>query len=325
MPKLVVYTPDPEEFRTRIGRGAPDLEIAIAPHADPESVEGSSGSGSVRTAAREAVRDADYLLAWRIPPELLAAAGRLRWIMSFGAGVDHLLEAPIPPEVTITRVVDVFGPAMAEFVVGYAYAALLGVRRILDQQRRAEWTPFHQGTLRGNTAVVLGLGSIGREVCRLLAANGVRVLGVSRSGRPIAEAERTFGVDQLECALPEANLLVIVAPLTPQTRGLIGAHQLGLLPAGAWLINVARGPLLVETDLLTALRGGQLGGAVLDVFETEPLPPDHPFWGMPNVIVTPHVAGPDEFEIIAEQFVENYRRLQAGLPLLRTVDRQRGY
>lgn len=312
MPKLVVYTPDPEEFRTHIGRGAPDLEIAIAP-------------GDDLAAAIETVRDADYLLAWRTPPELLAAAGRLRWIMSFGAGVDHVVAAPIPPQVAITRVVDVFGPAMAEFAVGYAYAAMLDVRRILEQQRRAEWKSFRQGALGDKTAVVIGLGSIGREVCRLLTANGVRVLGVSRGGRPIAEAERTLAVAEIDAAMPEADLLVLVAPLTAETRGMFDARRLGLLAPGAWVINVARGPLIVEADLLAALRGGRLGGAVLDVFDTEPLPPDHPFWGMPNVIVTPHVAGPDEFEIISEQFVENYRRLRAGQPLLRTVDRARGY
>jgi glyoxylate/hydroxypyruvate reductase A len=312
MPKLVIYTPDPEEFERHIAPGAPDLEIAIAPSDDLD-------------AAVEIVREADFMLAWRTPPELLAAATRLRWIMSYGAGVDHLVGAPIPAEVAITRVVDVFGPAMAEFVVGYCYAAMLDVRRILEQQRRAEWSLFWAKPLRDKTAVVVGLGSIGREVCRLLAANGVRVLGVSRSGRPDSAATQTFAVAELERALPEADFLVLVAPLTPETRGLIGARQLGLLPVGAWLINVARGPLVVEAELLAALREGELGGAVLDVFDREPLPTDHPFWRMDNVIVTPHMSGPDDFALISSQFVENYQRLKQGQPLLRTVDRERGY
>ena len=312
MPRLVIYTPDPEEFRKYIAPGAPDLEIAIAPRDD-------------LAAAVEMVREADFMLAWRIPPELLAAATRLRWIMSFGAGVDHLIGAPIPDGVTITRVVDVFGPAMAEFVVGYCYDAMLDVRRILEQQRRAEWTLFMAGRVRGKTAVVVGLGSIGREVCRLLATNGVRVLGVSRSGRPVGETARTFSVADLERVLPEADFLVLVAPLTPETRGLIGARQLALLPDGAWLVNVARGPLVVEADLLAALRQDRLGGAVLDVFDHEPLPADHPFWSMDNVIVTPHMSGPDEFELISNQLLENYARLKRGQPLIGTVDRERGY
>jgi phosphoglycerate dehydrogenase-like enzyme len=118
---------------------------------------------------------------------------------------------------------------------------------------------------------------------------------------------------------------VLVAPLTPATRGLIGAQQLARLPRGAWLFNLARGPLVVEQDLLAALREGQLGGAVLDVFEREPLPPEHPFWSMEQVIVTPHLAGPDEVEVVAEQFVANFRRFAAGEPLVGLVDLGRGY
>jgi glyoxylate/hydroxypyruvate reductase len=312
MPKLVIYTPDPHEFERHIAPAAPDLEVVVAPQDDP-------------AAAIALARDADYLLAWRTPPELLRACQRLTWVQSFGAGVDHLLSAPIPPQVAITRVVDVFGPYMAEFVVGYCYAAMLDVRRILEQQGRREWAPFRANLLRGKTAVVVGLGSIGREVARLFTASGVRVLGVSRSGRPVDGAAETHPTADLDRVLPQADFLAIVAPLTAETHGLIDARRLALLPPGAWLINVARGALVVEADLLTALRSGRLGGAVLDVFDQEPLPPDHPFWALPNVIVTPHISGPDEWELISQQFIENYERLKAGQPLLRTVDRARGY
>ena len=312
MHRLVIVTPDAEGFRAYISRHLPELEVAIAPSDDFR-------------AAQALVREADMLLAWSLPPDLLTEAPRLRWVQSFGAGVDHLLAANVPADVTITRIVDAFGPAMAEYVLGYCYATTLNVRRILEQQRRAEWRPFNASLLGGRTAVVVGLGSIGREVCRLLDAAGLRVLGVSRSGRPLPEAKQTFRVDQLERVLPEADFLVLVLPLTPATHGLIGARQLELLPSGAWLINIARGAIVVEADLLAALRRGALGGAVLDVFEREPLPPEHPFWKMENVIVTPHVAGPDDTELIARQFVENYRRLKSGRPLLGVVDRARGY
>jgi phosphoglycerate dehydrogenase-like enzyme len=312
MPRLVLVTPDAEGFRAYISRHLPELDVAIAPADDLR-------------AAKALVREADMLLAWRLPPDLLADAPRLRWVQSFGAGVDHLLPANLPADATITRIVDAFGPAMAEYVLGYCYAATLNVRRILEQQRRAEWKPFNASLLQGKTAVVIGLGSIGRDVCRLLDAAGLRVLGVSRSGRPLPEVKLTLRVDDLERVLPEANFLVLVLPLTPATRGLIGAQQLELLPSGAWLINIARGPIVVESDLLAALGHGRLGGAVLDVFEREPLPPEHPFWKMDNVIITPHVAGPDDTELIARQFVENYRRLESGRPLLGVVDRARGY
>jgi phosphoglycerate dehydrogenase-like enzyme len=310
--KLVIITPDPEVYGAYIARSLPELQITIAPRDDPAEM-------------KAVLREADMLLAWKLPADLLSDAPRLRWIQSFGAGVDHLVGAELPEDVTITRIVDAFGPAMAEYVLGYCYAATLSVRRVLEQQRRAEWKPFNTSLLRGRTAVILGLGSIGREVCRLLAGAGLRVLGVSRTGRSLPDVEQTFKVEDLERVLPEASFLVLVLPLTPATRGLIGAHELGLLPADALLINIARGPIVVEADLVDALRRGSIGGAVLDVFEQEPLPPEHPFWRLDNVIVTPHLAGPDDAEIVAGQFVENYRRYRAGEPLHGIVDRDRGY
>jgi glyoxylate/hydroxypyruvate reductase A len=312
MPRLVIICPDAEAYEACIARELPELEIAVGPPDEP-------------AAQRALVREADLLLAWRCSRDLLADAPRLRWIQSFGAGVDHLLDLEIPPGVIVTRIVGAFSASMAEYVVGYAFASRLQVRRILEQQRQAAWKPFNAPLLRGSTAVVVGLGSIGREVCRCLRAVGLRVLGVSRSGRPIDEADQTFPVEQLEAALPAADFLVLVAPLTPATRGLIGARQLARLPRHAWLFNLARGPLVVEQDLLAALRAGRLGGAVLDVFEREPLPPEHPFWSMEQVIVTPHLAGPDEVETVAEQFVANYRRFAAGEPLVGLVDLRRGY
>jgi phosphoglycerate dehydrogenase-like enzyme len=214
---------------------------------------------------------------------------------------------------------------MAEYVIGYCYAVTLGVRRVLDRQRRAEWRPFEFPLLRDQAAVVVGLGSIGREVCSLLRANGVRVLGVSRGGTPIPEVERALAVGDLEQVLPEADFLVLVLPLTAESRGLIDRQKLARLPRHAWLINVGRGPLVVEQDLLAALRAGDLGGAVLDVFDREPLPVDHPYWKLENVIVTPHMSGPDDNALVANRFIENYRRLTTGQTLLGLVDRSRGY
>jgi phosphoglycerate dehydrogenase-like enzyme len=201
----------------------------------------------------------------------------------------------------------------------------LDVRRVLEQQRRAEWRPFEFPLLRDRTAVVVGLGSIGRAVCSLLRANGVRVLGVSRGGQPVPEAERTLAVADLEQVLPEADFLVLVLPLTAESRGLVDRQKLARLPRHAWLINVGRGPLVVEQDLQAALDTGDLAGAVLDVFDQEPLPADHPYWKLDNVIVTPHMSGPDDNALVANQFLENYRRLTSGQPLLGLVDRSRGY
>jgi phosphoglycerate dehydrogenase-like enzyme len=310
--KLVIMTPGADDLARRIRAELPQLEIAT-PALD-----------SLAQARRE-IEQADCLLAWRFPADLLRAAPRLRWVMSFGAGVDHLLQLEIPERVTITRIEDAFGPAMAEYVLAYCYAVRQDLRRVLEQQRAARWEPFGPIVLRESTAVVVGLGNIGREVCKLLGAAGLRVLGVSRSGQPVPEAEKVYPVTELRQALPAADFLVLVLPLTAESRGLVGPRELALLHADAWLINIARGPIVDEAALLVALEAGAIGGAVLDVFDQEPLPPEHPFWRLPNVIVTPHISGPDDNGILADQFVENYRRFAAGEPLLRQVDRARGY
>jgi glyoxylate/hydroxypyruvate reductase A len=312
MARLVIFCPDAENFRTHIQRAAPDLEIQIAPADDP-------------AAAKALVHEADYLLAWMFPPGLLDDAPRLRWIQSFGAGIDHLLAARLPDQVVLTRVVDVFGPAMAEYALGHLLAVTLRMQRVFQQQQQRIWQYFDAVLLRGSRVAVVGLGSIGREVCRTLSAAGLEVVGLSRSGSPLAEAAETRPVAELDQVLPTVQYLVLVLPLTAASRGLIDARRLALLPPGAWLLNMARGPIVVEADLLAALRSGQLGGAILDVFDREPLPPEHPFWSLDNVVVTPHVAGPDDTPTISAQLVENYRRLQAGQPLLRVVDRARGY
>jgi phosphoglycerate dehydrogenase-like enzyme len=310
--KLLIASGDGDLYREIIAAAAPELEIHVLKQDDP--------------AGRAFAREMDVLFAWKFPPELLQGADRLRWIQSTGAGVDHIMAArPLPPRVTVTRMVDVFGLAMAEYVLGYLFAVSLGVRQALDRQRDRHWEPYSARLLRGRVAVVVGLGSIGREVCRTLRAAGVRAIGVSRRGADVPEADEVLTVDRLDEALPVADFLVLAAPLTEESRGLIDGRRLGLLPRSAWLVNVARGGLVRESALIDALRAGQLGGAVLDVFEREPLPPESLLWKLDNVYVTPHVAGPDDVPVNAGYFLENYRRFKAGQPLAGVVDLDRGY
>lgn len=312
MHKLLIASADGEQYRELIGRAEPELEIALFRADDPKG--------------RAFAREMDVLFAWSFPRELLAGAERLRWIQSTGAGVDHIMAArPLPPGVTVTRMVDVFGPAMAEYVLGYLFAATLRVPRVLARQRERRWEPFAAPLLRGKTAVVVGLGNIGREVCRTLRAAGLRVVGVSRGGRAVDEADEVMMVGQLDEALPRADFLVLVVPLTGESRGMIDARRLALLPPHAWLVNIGRGAVVREAELIAALRAGSLGGAVLDVFEREPLPADSPLWTLENVVVTPHLSGPDDVPLNAQRFVENYRRFKAGQPLEGVADLERDY
>jgi phosphoglycerate dehydrogenase-like enzyme len=196
----------------------------------------------------------------------------------------------------------------------------------LDAQRRRRWMPdILPKRLGGTTMAIVGLGDIGREIARTARAVGMRVIGVSRSGRKLPEAHRVYRVSALARVLGEADWVVVVVPLTADTQGLIGEAELAAMRASAWLINVARGAVVDETALVAALRTRRIAGAVLDVFATEPLPADHPLWNLDNVVVTPHISGPSIPEEIAPVFGDNLRRFLAGRPLQNIVDRRRGY
>jgi phosphoglycerate dehydrogenase-like enzyme len=309
--KLLIVSDDAARYRELIEEAEPGLRVHVY-RDDAES--------------RAFAREAEILFAWKFPPALLAQMERLRWIQSTGAGVDHIMAArPVPADVTVTRMVDVFSAAMAEYVLGYLFAATLRVPLILERQRERRWQPFAAPLLRGKTVVVVGLGSIGREVCRTLRAAGLHVIGVSRGGQAVAETDEVLPVSRLDEALPRADFLALAAPLTDETRGLIDARRLALLPRHAWIVNIGRGALVRESELIAALRNGALGGAVLDVFETEPLPPESPLWEMENVVVTPHISGPDDLAVNVQRLLANYRRFRAGRPLEGVVDVERGY
>lgn len=279
---------------------------------------------SNREAAEALIAEAEVLYAWAFPVELLPRAKRLRWVQAMGAGVDRFLDAPLPPEVRITRAA-VFGPWMAEYTLGW----LLWVTQRMEAVRRAQaarrWAPFNADRLGGRTLGILGTGSIGRAIARAAKGFGMRVTGVNRSGRPVAGVDRVYRRGALRMFLRDADVVVLVLPLTPETRGIIGEAELRTMKPSAWLVNIGRGALVDEAALIQALRERWIAGAILDVFAREPLPPEHPLWGLPNVVVTPHIAGPSDPAEIAPVFNENLRRYLAGRRLLGLVDRRRGY
>ncbi|MCC6178273.1 MAG: D-2-hydroxyacid dehydrogenase [Chloroflexi bacterium] len=313
MPRLLIVSDDGPAYREIFAREAPDLDVMVFDPNDPS--------------AAAFAREMDILYAWYFPPELLRDAPRLRWISSTGAGVDNVMAAReyLPAGVPVTRMVHVFDDAMAEYVLGYLLAFQLNARRTFRQQAAKEWIPFNSPLLRGGTAAVVGLGSIGSEVARTLRRAGLDVIGVSRSGRAVDGLDEVHPLAGLDAVLPRADYLVLVVPLTPESRGSIDARRLALLPERAVLVNIGRGAVVRQDGLIAALQSGKLRGAVLDVFETEPLPEDSPFWTMDNVIVTPHISGPDDVPINAQRFLENYRRFQAGEPMVGQIDFQRGY
>jgi phosphoglycerate dehydrogenase-like enzyme len=242
-----------------------------------------------------------------------------------GAGVDWALPE-LPPAVLVTRAPGVFGAWMSEYVLGWCAWVTQRMEAYRAAQRDRRWIDaVLPQRLRGKTMTLVGVGDIGRAIARLARALGMRVIGVSRTGRRVPGLERVYRTAGLHRALAAADFAVLVVPLTPQTRRLIDAPALTAMRPEAWLINVARGPVVDEPALVQALRSRRIAGAILDVFDTEPLPDDHPLWGLDNVVVTPHISGPSTAEELTPIFNVNLARWLAGRPLAHVVDRTRGY
>ncbi len=269
----------------------------------------------------------DYLVGSRPPAGQLARLPRLRAVFALGAGVDALLaREDLPPSLPVVRLLDA---GMADQMVEYAlFGVLLWQRRLLDyalQQGRREWRQ-QPPRLRAEVRVgVLGLGAIGAAVAIALARLGYRVSGWSRSARHLPGIRCVDGIAALDPLLADSDVLINLLPSTPQTRGLLDRARLARLPRGALLVNAARGDQLDAEALCALLDDGVLGGALLDVFATEPLPADSPLWSHSRVVVTPHVAALTLPGPAVEQIVANIERDRSGQPMLGVVDRARAY
>jgi glyoxylate/hydroxypyruvate reductase len=269
----------------------------------------------------------DIAIVANPPPGALQGLPGLRLLQSLWAGVDRLLgDASVPPGLPIARMVD---PAMNQAMAETALWAVLALQRdhfvYARQQRAAHWQPLPQRRAADWPVLVLGLGEMGRTTAARLAANAYPVSGWSRRPQTVPGIRCLHGDAGLDTALAEAAVVVNLLPLTPQTRGLFNAARLARLRPGSHLVNLARGAHLVEADVLAALDTGQLGELVCDVFTTEPLPADHPFWAHPRVTVLPHVAAQTDLRSAAAVAAANVRRFRAGEPLQHLVDRARGY
>ena len=309
---ILVYHPDEADRYAALVR-APRGRIAVRVCATPDD-------------ALRVAPEADVVYGWKVPPSVYEKAGRLTWLQAMGAGVDWALVPELASHVVVTRAPGVFGPWMAEYVLGWCAFVRQRVDTYRTAQREHRWIDtVLPGRLRGSTILVVGLGDIGRTIARHAGAVGMRVLGVSRSGAPVRGVARVYRARDLRRALAAADWVVLTVPLTPATRGLLGGAELAAMKPSAWLLNIARGAIVDEPALLDALQRRAIAGAILDVFTTEPLPAAHPFWDLENVVVTPHISGPSTPEEIAPVFAENLTRYLAGRPLRHVVDRQRAY
>lgn len=269
----------------------------------------------------------DYALVWRPPPGLLASLPNLKLIFSVGAGVDGLIEDPtLPAGVPVVRMVDQgLTEGMTEYVVWQVMNRHRRAALYRQDQMARRWRPRHLRLARNRTVGVLGLGEIGRDAARMLAALRFRVLGWSRTPKSISGVDCHHGREGLKTVASNAEILVCLLPLTEETVGILNRDLFALMPRGAYLINAARGGHLVETDLLAALEEGALIGASLDVFRNEPLPQDHPFWSHPDITITPHDASLTAPTSGVRSIVNAIACHEAGRPVPNLVDLRRGY
>ncbi|WP_163527179.1 D-2-hydroxyacid dehydrogenase [Halobacillus ihumii] len=270
----------------------------------------------------------EVILGWNFPTPLLTKPGAssVRWFQSIGAGVDDLIaDSSIPESITLTRIVDQFGAYISEYVFTFLLHLLKDVPRITQAQIDRRWDPFTSESLAEKTIGVAGIGSIGAEVVRKARAFDMNVHGLSFSGKQAHLVNRHFTPDEWGDFVKELDYLVLTLPLTSSTHHIVNRDVLSAMKPNACLVNVGRGELIDEEELQTVMRSGHLQAAVLDVFEKEPLPADHPFFSIPNVYVTPHLSGPSTTEGVSRFFAENVKRYVNGQSLHGVVDRQRGY
>lgn len=315
------------------------LPQALAPAIEPRLPSAAPGCQVVRFDDDGGLdgdaSDADVLLRWWNPAPvfraLLAAAPRLRWVHTPSAGVDHLLIPElVAGDMVLTNAAGVHAIPIAEFVLMTMLAHVKRTAELLALRPDDAWEHERRmqlGELFERTVVIVGLGSIGAEVARRAAAFGMRVLGSRRRPRPTPHVDLVVGEDGWRALLPEADFVVLAAPLTERTRGMLDADAFARMKPDAYLINVARGPIVDTDALIAALHAGRIAGAAIDTPPVEPLPPDHPLWRAPGAWVTPHISysSPRGRARLVDMFVENLRRFQAGEPLVNVVDKHAGY
>ena len=325
--------------REQEDRRRPTVAILGARSDDPPAgVEPISEHASLRFAVgaeelERVIEGSEALLVWDFrSTELRDAwhrADKLRWVHVAGAGVDAVLFPElVESAVVVTNSRGVFDRSIAEYVLGLMLLFAKDFRRSLEFQQHRKWVHRETEMLVGKKLLVVGAGPIGRMISRQARCIGMESSAVAKTERSgDADFGRVFSSGQLDEALPEADYVVIAAPLTSQTWGMFGAAEFERMKPGARLINVGRGPIVDEPALMEALREGRIAGAALDVFLEEPLPEDSPLWDMPQVVVSPHMSGDfvGWLEALGELFVENFWHWVQGDELLNVVDKERGY
>jgi len=312
MNRLLIIAKNADQYaRALEGRSLPDLDISTS--------DGSNLAGST-------LRQANIILgAPSLVADRLAQAENLQWVQSSFAGIEPFFASGLRRDYILTGVKDVFGPLMSEYVFGYVLSLERNIFPARNHQKQQLWKSIPYRSLAGLTIGICGLGSIGRHIASTAAHFQMRVLGLSRSATQTPQVALTYEPSRINEFAQQLDYMVVALPHTPATKKMISAEVISHLPDSAVLINVGRGATVDQDALVAALRAGRLRGAVLDVFETEPLPAESPFWQLENAYITPHNSALSFPKDVADVFCSNYQRFCSKEPLQDVVDFKRGY
>jgi glyoxylate/hydroxypyruvate reductase len=337
---VLVATPLEPEHAERIAAADPRVRLLYAPELLPVPRYPADHTGTPRALSPaqqkrwsqlRAQADVSFDFDWQDPGRMPRACPRLRWVQGTSAGIGGFLVRTglDGSSIVFTTAAGVHGTPLAEFTLfGLLYFAK-DIPGLVRWQAGHHWEPHAVRQVEGSRALLVGLGGTGRQVARLLSAAGVQVCGAGRAGRTYDVPGVTSYVadTEIRSVLPEVDALVLACPLTERTRHLIGAPEFAALRPGCVLVNISRGQVVDEVALVSALLGGNLAGACLDVFAAEPLPASSPLWDMPNVLISPHSASTvaAENRLLTDLFIDNLGRWMAGTPLRNVYDRAAGY
>jgi phosphoglycerate dehydrogenase-like enzyme len=327
--KVVVTTPLDERILQKIKEAGASIHVD---QVSPWVLAERKGDLSNRENLDRLLGEAEVIYGFihQFPKQLRERAPRLKWIQTMSAGVDLLPEEIRKAPVRIVNASGLHGTAMGEMVLEMMLMFAKDAPACFQMKQAREWKRFRPKLLKGQTAGILGLGAVGREIARLCKAFGMEVIGIRRSGRPehpLPDVDRVYPPAQLPEVLAQSDFVVLALPLTKETRSMIGEKELKGMKPTAFLINLARGAVVDEGALVRALEEKWIAGAGLDVFIKEPLPPESRFYELPNVIFSPHISGdiPDYELHATEVFCENLKRYLAGEPFLHEVDPEKEY
>ena len=312
MKKLLILSSEADQYQRLIAAARlPDLHMQVSDSA---------------ASAADVVADCEIILGEpQLVSQVLAAANRLRWVQSCWAGVDSLCQPGLRRDYLLTGVGGQFGRLISEYITSYLFALERGFFEMRANQLERNWQPLSHRRPRDLTVGIIGLGSIGQHLAKMVSAFGFRITGMNTSGKPCPHVAQVYTQSHSDEFFAGADYVVVTLPATPQTKHFINARALQSMRSSAVLMNVGRGSVVDEAALIQALQENKIRAAVLDVFETEPLPSQSPLWGMPNVYVTPHVSAMSFPEDIVEVFKQNYLRYLSNESLPHVVDFERGY